>query len=145
MPRRATGWESHEKLKRADQCQSRPRADEAVAQAVRQVGADRGHNASGQATQRHAWTRWFRRLASKATMLAAHMRPSTVNGSRRAVKPVSPCEATKLVGVLVADDRGHARHHEHGERGRDPKWAGRSPLQLGAERGHVRVAVAVAV
>jgi len=36
----------------------------------------------------------LRLLASRISMLAAQMSPSTVKGTRRAVAPVSPCERT---------------------------------------------------
>ena len=39
-------------------------------------------------------TRWPRWLASGTTMDAAQIRPSTVNGTSRAVRPASPCEVT---------------------------------------------------
>ena len=39
-------------------------------------------------------TGWCRRLASSTTMDAAQISPSTVNGSRRAVRPVSPWDVT---------------------------------------------------
>ena len=39
-------------------------------------------------------TRWWRRLASRMSMLAARMSPSTVKGSSLAVRPVSPWVVT---------------------------------------------------
>src|SRR5262249_44733844 len=67
-------------------------------------------------------TGWVRRLASRAAIDPADISPSTVKGSRQAVKPFSPCVVTSSQACVVrqGDDRRHARHHEDGERGRDP-------------------------
>src|SRR6266545_2872517 len=42
----------------------------------------------------NAGTGWVRRVASRMAIEAAQIRPSTVNGTRRAVVPDSPCART---------------------------------------------------
>jgi hypothetical protein len=59
--------------------------------------------------------RW-RRLASRRSMLAARIRPSTVNGHSHAGLAVG---ADQLVGVAVGDDRCHRGDGGHGGSGGD--------------------------
>jgi hypothetical protein len=63
----------------------------AVVQAVGQVGTDDGQDGDGQASHGQAW---YRRPASRTTIEAAQIKRSTVNGSRWAVRPVSPWVVT---------------------------------------------------
>src|ERR1017187_5380578 len=87
-------YQGHEEFEGAGQRQGGPGADQsadgAVAEAVRQVGADGGRDAGAEAPAREVWHGRWRRFASRMSMLAARMRPSTVNGTSRAVTPVSP-------------------------------------------------------
>jgi hypothetical protein len=67
-------------------------AQRAVAQAIGDIGRERVTAMPSPSNIRASADTWAPGLAeSSMTMDAAQIRPSTVNGSRRAVKPVSSC------------------------------------------------------
>jgi hypothetical protein len=90
--------EGHEEFEGAGQSEGGPGADQcadgSVAQAVGQVSADGGGDAGAEAPARQWWRGLVARLASRMSMLAARMSPSTVKGSSLAVRPVSPWVVT---------------------------------------------------
>jgi hypothetical protein len=90
--------ERHEEFEGSGQGQRGPGADQhpdwAVVQAVGQVLADGGGDAGAQAPARQGWYGPVAPLASRMSMLAARMSPSTVKGRSRAVRPVSPWVVT---------------------------------------------------
>ena len=90
--------QGHEEFEGASQSEGGPGADQcadgAVAQAMGQVGADGGGDAGPRHQRANGGTGWWRRLASRMSMLAARISPSTVKGSSLAVRPLSPWVVT---------------------------------------------------
>jgi hypothetical protein len=69
-----------------------------VPETVRQVGAEVATIPTPRLHLAKVGTGWCRRLASRITIEAAQMSPSTVIGTSRAVGPDSPCETTNSYG-----------------------------------------------
>jgi hypothetical protein len=92
----------------------------AVSQAVRQVGADRGHDAGAQAPRCQSWYT----VVAPTRVQHHHGRcpDQTVHGERQ--QPGGHASlavrADEFVGVLVGDDRSDAGHGHDRERRGDP-------------------------
>jgi hypothetical protein len=86
--------QQHQEFVGVDECERRPCADErtdgTVVQAMGQIGADRCDDAHAHAPLGQRWYSLVPAAGVEDTIDAAQMRPSTVNGIRRAVVPDSP-------------------------------------------------------
>jgi hypothetical protein len=86
--------QGHKEFKRTGQRQGGPGADQGtdgpLAEAVRQVGTDGGDNACTEAPPRQGWCGVVPSAGIEHEHARGQDEPSTVNGTSRAVTPVSP-------------------------------------------------------